>query len=423
VWASVDRAGPTQFDVLLVDELQWAQRKDAEMAEWDRRIEAFRLHRLTPESASMFGPTLSIVPAAPMPDLIKTSGEFVSGFVPPDYLIDGILQRRFCYSLTAQTGVGKTAVAMLISALVSTGSNLGEFDVEKGSVLYFAGENPTDVQTRWLGLTYALRIDPNAADVHFVPGARPLSQIAEAITAEIARKALNPSLVVVDTAAAYFEGDEENSNTQLGAFARQLRSLTLLPGGPCVLILCHPTKRATDDDLIPRGGGAFLAEVDGNIALVKKESVLLATAQGKFRGSDAWSLRFELDVVRNHPQLKDTRGRQIPTVIAKPISESMAGALEKSGERDEDIVLRTAPTRSEPGKTSTDIARKLQWFIKNDPAQPAHTKVSRVLGKLKSGKLVEESRGRWRLTAKGEQELNHMDAAARASVVPPQQPT
>ena len=220
---------------------------------------------------SNYTPPLKIVSSTPLPDMIQDSGTFVREFIPPDYLIDGILQRRFCYSLTAQTGVGKTAVAMLISSLVATGRPIGDIAVEKGSVLYFAGENPTDIRTRWLGLTHVLRMDPKIMDVHFVPGAHPLSQIADTINQEIARKNLTPSLVVVDTAAAYFEGAEENSNTQLGAYARQLRSLTLLPGGPCVLILCHPTKRAADDDLIPRGGGAFLAEVDGNIALVKRE--------------------------------------------------------------------------------------------------------------------------------------------------------
>jgi hypothetical protein len=35
--------------------------------------------------------------------LIVSSAGFLAGFVPPDYLIDGILQRRFCYSMTAPT--------------------------------------------------------------------------------------------------------------------------------------------------------------------------------------------------------------------------------------------------------------------------------------------------------------------------------
>ena len=54
------------------------------------------------------------------------------------------------------------------------------------------------------------------------------------MAAEAARKGLSFAYVIVDTAAAYNGGDDENSNNQAGAYARQLRTLTNLPGGPCV---------------------------------------------------------------------------------------------------------------------------------------------------------------------------------------------
>jgi hypothetical protein len=42
------------------------------------------------------------------------------------------------------------------------------------------------------------------------------------------------SLIIVDTAAAYFEGDDENSNTQFGDYARRtLRPLTTMAGERC----------------------------------------------------------------------------------------------------------------------------------------------------------------------------------------------
>jgi hypothetical protein len=60
--------------------------------------------------------------AQPAPKLlIKSSGEFVAGFVPPEYVVVGLLQRRFFYSLTGQTGVGKTAIMLLLSASSALG--------------------------------------------------------------------------------------------------------------------------------------------------------------------------------------------------------------------------------------------------------------------------------------------------------------
>jgi hypothetical protein len=355
-------------------------------------------------SAIMAEPHLSVVPAVPAPDLIQSSGDFVRGFVPPDYLLDGVLQRRFVYSITAQTGVGKTAVAMLIAAHVATGRKLGNLDVEKGTVLYFAGENPTDIQMRWLGSTRSMGIDPETTDVHFVPGATPLSGIAQRIDAEVARKGLRPALVVVDTAAAYFEGDDENSNTQAVEHARRMRSLTNLPGGPTVIILCHPTKRAAADDLIPRGGGAFLNEVDGNIALRKQDTLIGAEVQGKFRGREFAPLHFELNTVY-HPLLKDARGRDIPTVVAKAIDDSTKQRMADTSRRSEDLLLRVI--FDQPGASLRTWASAMGWV--DAKGQPQAMRVSRACEALAKVKMVEKHRDAWRCTPAGEKELNKLD--------------
>ena len=84
--------------------------------------------------------------------LIHSSREFVAGFVPPDYLIDGLIQRRYFYSMTAPTGAGKTCVAIRIAAHAALGLSLDGRNVEKVRVLFLAGENPDDVRARWIKL-------------------------------------------------------------------------------------------------------------------------------------------------------------------------------------------------------------------------------------------------------------------------------
>ncbi|WP_164936567.1 AAA family ATPase [Bradyrhizobium nanningense] len=354
-------------------------------------------------------------PAAQQPDLLKSSGEFVAAYEPPDFLIDGILQRRYFYSLTAATGSGKTAIAMRIMGHVTAGRPLNGAAVEQGTTLYFAGENPTDVQARWLGLTRDMGISPDTTAVHFLVGAMDLNQTAERITAEVVQKGLSLALVIVDTAAAYNSSEDENSNTQAGAYARQLRSLTQLPGGPTVIVLCHPTKRAGDDDLIPRGGGAFLAEVDGNIAVQRRDSLLALSAQGKFRGPEFPAMHFELETVRDHPKLKDTKGRPIPTVIARPVGGDRANVVEKGADHDNERVLRAVSDRQ--GSSPTDLAKVLDWTYGANAA-PNQTKVARVLKRLLKEKLVIERLGAWRTTQTGDRELNAIDAKRAAMPMP-----
>jgi KaiC/GvpD/RAD55 family RecA-like ATPase len=61
-------------------------------------------------------------------------------------LVEGLLQRRFFYSMTGKTGAGKTAIALLFAALVALERIMDGRQFEGGRVLYLAGENPIDVQ-------------------------------------------------------------------------------------------------------------------------------------------------------------------------------------------------------------------------------------------------------------------------------------
>jgi hypothetical protein len=175
--------------------------------------------------------------------LMQTSGEFVADFTPPDYLIDGLMQRRYVYSFTGPTGSGKTAIILLFSLHVACGLSLARRDVEKGRVCIFAGENPDDVRTRWIKECEEMGVEPDDIDVVFMPFTLDLSakKIRQQIDDEAAKR--GPfSLLIVDTSAAYYSGDDENDNKKLGDHARLLRSFVNLPGGPTVLVTCHLTK-------------------------------------------------------------------------------------------------------------------------------------------------------------------------------------
>jgi AAA domain len=269
----------------------------------------------------------------PKKQLFQSSAEFVAGFVPPDYLIDGLLQRRYVYSFTAKTGDGKTTIALLLAACVARGTPLAGREVEKGRVLFFAGENPDDVRTRWIKLCEELGENPDAMDVVFMPFTLDLS--AKQIRAQIdteATKAGPFSLLIVDTSASYYSGNDENDNVALGNHARMLRTFVNLPGGPSILVTCHPAKAPDMTNLLPRGGGAFLAEVDGNLVCIKDASTMLVevTWHGKFRGPDFAPFSFKL-IPAQSPKLVDSRGRLTWTVFARAVSDAEQEMLKSVG--------------------------------------------------------------------------------------------
>jgi AAA domain len=354
----------------------------------------------------------------PMPtNLLLSSAAFVADFVSPEYLVDGIIIRRFAYCLTAQTGTGKTAICLLLAAHVALGRSLNGLEIERGSVLYFAGENPTDIQMRWLAMSEALGFSVDDIDVHFVSGAMPLSKIADRITQEVKDKNLNLALVIVDTSAAYFEGTDENAPTELLVHARRMRSLVNLPGGPSVVVACHPTKNANEEALEPRGGSTFIAELDGNLTARRKDGSISMHWHKKLRAvGDFTPLLFKLETGA-HPRLIDKKGRPVKTVIARPLDDAAASATAEQHRSNEDKVLKMLCDH--PGASLADVAAKLGWRYgkKNEPYKQ---KVSAAVKVLTKDKLVVEVRGMVTVTPKGQQYLNKLDDALRAKWNPPE---
>jgi hypothetical protein len=326
----------------------------------------------------------------------QTSAQFVADFVPPDYLLDGVLQRRFLYSFTGKTGSGKTAVVLLIAACVALGRALGLLEVTKGVVFYLCGENPDDVRMRWIALAQQHDFDLNAIEVHFYPGRFKISEMYDRLQAD-AEAVGGIALVIVDTSIAYFEGDEPNNNAQQANHARRLRTLTDLPGGPCVLVNTHPTKNAAPDNLTPYGGGAFLNEVDGNLTCSIDDLAVEVFWQGKFRGPDFQPLTFELFRGITHERLKDSKGRLIPTVIARHMSEIRQQEIAKIARSHEDQLL--VELERDGRGSQADLARRCGWLM--DSGQPYKSRVKRTLKKLESQKLICPDRDGFAVTDKG----------------------
>jgi hypothetical protein len=315
--------------------------------------------------------------------------------VPPEYLIEGVLQRRFIYSLTGQTGHAKTALALPLAILVGTPGTdvmLGNHQIEHGQVVYFAGENPDDVRMRLIGM----RVDREATRISIIPGVFDIDALFDRLADELKRLG-TVDLIIIDTSVAYFLGDDELSNTQMGDHARMLRKLTEMPGGPCVLVLCHPIKHVKEPtQLLPRGGGAFLAEMDGNLTAWRPDDNLVELHHNKIRGPGFEPMTFRIERITT-TELMDSKGRLIPTVKVVLVSEHEEAAQKQKTRNEEDQLL--AAVAENPDYSMAELALACGWVWQT--GEPAKSKVERVLKRLKTEKLVKSSRGRWVLTSDG----------------------
>ena len=328
----------------------------------------------------------------PDPVAFKTAARFCGEYVPLSYTVEPIIRSASLYTLTAKTGAGKTAFNVVAALAVATGrQDIINREVVKGRVAYLACENPDDIRMRFKIAAFLLNVDLEEIGDKLVIldyRAKP-----EAVHAEMKRLAEQEpfALVIVDTLAAFFDGDNINDAVQGGQFMRRLRPLTQIKGLPSVLVAAHPVKNASEDALVPYGSGAILNEIDGNLTLWKNPQTGLVSLhwQGKLRGLEFEPVPFRFEVM-GCPDILDAKGREVQLPTLRPASEQSAEDRQQAeAKSDRALLLAMVAT---PGASQRDYAQTTGI---------SKSAIGRKLRHLEKSGLVEQVLEQWTVTAKG----------------------
>ena len=245
-------------------------------------------------------------------DGFLSAADFAASAASPDYVLDGILRRGYLYALTGMSNAGKTSIGLRMVRCVNLGENFGPHECVRGRALILAGENPDDVAYRFMAEAQhnsMSRVDATFPATTVLPFSFAIEQGLPFI-ADRARQDGGYALVLVDSKAAYFGGDKEDDNAQAFRHARFLRELTMLEGRPAVVVICHPIKRPESAEaLLPRGGSAFLNEIDGNLTAWKPGGHdIIEMHHTKIRGVPFDKLNLRLSVLEL-AGLKTSKGK------------------------------------------------------------------------------------------------------------------
>jgi hypothetical protein len=218
------------------------------------------------------------------------------------------------YALTGYTGHGKSSATLFLCLCILKGWDFGGHKVLPGAVLYLAGENPDNVMAQWLALCDYHDVEPDQPDMHWHHGYFDIRSSVKDLQAQ-AEKVQNLRLIVADTLQAFFAGESDNDNIQMMESARSFRSLGQIETKPTILIPAHPAgKKADRSTLVPRGGGAFLNEIDGNFTIWNDEDETLKWSwQGKLRGAPFDPITVRMSLYTTCARIADKQGR-IPSI-------------------------------------------------------------------------------------------------------------
>jgi len=259
--------------------------------------------------------------------LPKSATELLKELKPLEFLIQNLIVRSMVYTLTARNNHGKTTLAMAMAAAVTMGSSFASYKAKPGRVLWLSGENTMDTLYKIKLLEEKGLIDSDR--IHIIDHSFDLKELTpQLICAMNLVDSLNLhdqfDLVVIDSLQAYAGGMDLNGNSAALTYLQEIRRLT--QQGAAVLILAHPIKSATKDNLVPYGGGSIMNEIDANFELWLDDD--LATLElGKRRQLQIPTISLKLEVLET--TLKDADNNKTQTTMFRSLDSAQAETMQQ----------------------------------------------------------------------------------------------
>jgi len=343
-------------------------------------------------------------PIEPTPQVIAdfkidSSADFLADLQPLEYLVDGILPSGVVYSLTGFAGHGKTTLALQFALSIAQGETFSDRDTSKGAVLVLAGENPYNVKWQYAAALAARGLNAADVDIHWIQGRFSVDQFSEVVRAKM-RQIPNLKLVIVDSLQAFFEGDNDNDNSQMVTMAHKMRELANIETRPAMLVIAHPAgKTPSKDNLVPRGGGAFLNEIDGNLTVWSQDASQQTLHHSqKFRGAGFDPLEWVMQI-HEFDHLTDIHG----TPLKLPVSRPEMAIERVNREVKMDSLLKQYLDWVDQARIPSERDAAVQWMV-------SRRKVRAVIDTAKDEKLIKRHAKTYVLTQGGKDFLEAENA-------------
>lgn len=227
-------------------------------------------------------------------------GELITDLKAPSWIIKGVIEQDCIAVVYGAPGDGKSFIAMDMAASVATGTDWHGKRTTQGAVFYIAGEGQNGLARRFKAWEIARGISLKDAPLAISSTPIGLDDPVSAVKVKLAvtdmaeRLQQKPALIVVDTLARNFAGDE-NSSKDMSTFVRAMDSLRH-HWKASILIVHHTGKDTTKG---ARGSSVLKAAVDTEYSVTMDENKIIALQAHKMKEGELPTLMaFKLQGVK-----------------------------------------------------------------------------------------------------------------------------
>lgn len=219
---------------------------------------------------------------------------------PPQWIVKGVIERDSLAMLYGEPGSAKSFLAMDIAASIATGRDWHGHRCDKGAVFYIAGEGANGIARRFKAWELAHSTDLTTAPlaVSTKPVALDDPQAARSVQQAIVELSevlgQPPALIVVDTLARNFAGDE-NSTRDMNLFIRCMDGLR--HKWQASILIVHHTGKDTSKGA--RGSSVLKAAIDTEYSATMDENKVICLQAHKMKEAELpRPLAFKLEGVK-----------------------------------------------------------------------------------------------------------------------------
>ncbi|MGC7955988.1 helicase RepA family protein [Salmonella enterica] len=290
------------------------------------------------------------------------------------YVIKGLIPAESLCSTYGASGSYKSFLAISWSCHVATGMAWGGRRVSKGAVIYIAGEGSMGVKRRVKA--WEITHDKVVTDLCIINApvfpASPdyVEQVIRTAGLVKSRTGENVRLIVIDTLARCFGGNDENDSRDMGAFIQGCDAIKQATGAT-VLVVHHSGK---DETKGARGSSAFRAALDAEYRISRENSDVTALVAACTKMKDAEEPKESAYDLKSVEVFTDTDGEEIVSmvVIDVPRAPAELERIEEAGNRTENHAalwqcIRTRTAHKEPCTIALlrDDMKKLGYEMKH----------------------------------------------------------
>lgn len=318
---------------------------------------------------------------------LRSATQLMSEPLTSNWLVKGLLPADTFALIYAQPAVGKSVLALEMATAVALGCDFYGRKVAKGTVVYLTGEGQAGISKRLKALQKAKSLELKDAPF-FISNTTELIDTEHGLLTTIntidgLKKV--PSLIVLDTLARCFNGDE-NSTEDMNKFIRSCDILRNRYPNSTVLVIHHS---GLSEKYRSRGSSALISAVDVCYLLNNDKNDLRILHCDKFKDDrPPEDQYFSLEEVVLDEF--DESGDCVTSVVFQSVGENdFSKPLDIKLNRGEKIVMHLLLANCEP----FDIKKLQDSFLEayGESADTSRKAFTRAVKKLESENLISKN--------------------------------